>query len=106
MYKRQVIGCRGHDFRFSELRQRQKHSTLQSHRGIELTGKVLIHRQLRHLLPVSYTHLDVYKRQDFIAKVPTVFDETVELDGEVGEYLTLARRKGDVWYIASYPTRE
>ena len=38
---------------------------------------------------------------DFIAKVPTVFDETVALDGEVGEYLTLARRKGDVWYIAS-----
>ena len=36
-----------------------------------------------------------------IAKVPTVFDETVALDGEVGEYLTLARRKGDVWYIAS-----
>ena len=29
------------------------------------------------------------------------FDETVALDGEVGEYLTLARRKGDVWYIAS-----
>ena len=26
------------------------HSTLQSHRGIELTGKVQIHRQLRHLL--------------------------------------------------------
>lgn len=38
---------------------------------------------------------------DFIAKVPTVFDETVALDGEVGEYLTLARRKGDVWYVAS-----
>ena len=33
--------------------------------------------------------------------MPTVFDETVALDGEVGEYLTLARRKGDVWYIAS-----
>lgn len=30
---------------------------------------------------------------DFIAKVPTVFDETVALDGEVGEYLTLARRR-------------
>lgn len=38
---------------------------------------------------------------DFIAKVPTTFDETVALDGEVGEYLTLARRKGNVWYIAS-----
>ena len=33
--------------------------------------------------------------------MPTVFDETVALDGEVGEYLTLARRKGDVWYVAS-----
>lgn len=38
---------------------------------------------------------------DFIAKVPTTFDETVALAGEVGEYITLARRKGNVWYIAS-----
>ena len=33
--------------------------------------------------------------------MPTVFAETVALDGVVGEYLTLARRKGDVCYIAS-----
>ncbi len=38
---------------------------------------------------------------DFIALVPTVFDETVALDGEVGEYLTLARRKDDTWFIGS-----
>lgn len=38
---------------------------------------------------------------DFIAKVPTTFDETIALDGEIGEYITLARRKGDTWYIAS-----
>lgn len=38
---------------------------------------------------------------DFIAQVPTVFDETVALGGEVGEYITLARRKGNIWYIAS-----
>ncbi|GHT32269.1 retaining alpha-galactosidase [Bacteroidia bacterium] len=38
---------------------------------------------------------------DFIAKVPTVFDETVALDGEVGEYVILARRKGDVWYVGA-----
>lgn len=36
---------------------------------------------------------------DFIASVPTVWDETVALDGKVGEYLVIARRKGDVWYI-------
>lgn len=38
---------------------------------------------------------------DFIAQVPTTFDETVALCGEVGEYLALARRKGTTWYIAA-----
>ena len=38
---------------------------------------------------------------DFIAKVPTVFDETVALDGVLGEYIVMARRKGNVWYIAA-----
>ena len=36
---------------------------------------------------------------DFIASVPTVWDETVALDGKVGEYVVIARRKGDVWYV-------
>ena len=36
---------------------------------------------------------------DFIASVPTVWDETRGLDGKVGEYICLARRKGDIWYI-------
>jgi alpha-glucosidase len=37
----------------------------------------------------------------FIVKVPTTFDETVPLDGKVGEYVALARRKGDTWYIGA-----
>jgi len=38
---------------------------------------------------------------DFIAKVPTTFDETVSLDGEVGKYISIARRKGSTWYLGS-----
>ena len=38
---------------------------------------------------------------DFIAAVPTIFDETIALDGEVGEYVVIARRKGNVWYIGA-----
>ena len=38
---------------------------------------------------------------DFIAQVPTVFDETIAIDGEMGEYTVLARRKGDIWYVAA-----
>lgn len=36
---------------------------------------------------------------EFIAQIPTVWDETVAIDGKVGEYVIMARRKGDVWYI-------
>jgi alpha-glucosidase len=38
---------------------------------------------------------------DFITSVPTVFDETVPLDGKVGEFVAIARRKGDTWYLGA-----
>ena len=38
---------------------------------------------------------------DFISKVPVVFDKTVMLDGEVGEYIIMARKKGDIWYVGA-----
>ena len=37
----------------------------------------------------------------FIASIPTTFDETVVLGGEMGEWLALARRKGNTWYVAA-----
>ena len=36
---------------------------------------------------------------EFIAEIPTVWDETRALDGKVGEYVAMARRSGDTWYI-------
>ena len=36
----------------------------------------------------------------FIASVPTVWDETVALDGKIGEFVLMARRSGNRWYIA------
>ena len=37
----------------------------------------------------------------FIASVPTTWDKTVVLDGKVGEYLVIARKKGYKWYIGA-----
>lgn len=37
----------------------------------------------------------------FIASVPTVFDETVPLAGEIGKYVAVARRKGNTWYVGA-----
>lgn len=46
-----------------------------------------------------------YKRNqectDFISLVPTTFDETVALAGEMGEYVAIAKRKGNRWFVAA-----
>ena len=38
---------------------------------------------------------------EFIAGVPTVWDETIGLCGEVGKYIAIARRSGDEWYVGA-----
>ncbi len=35
----------------------------------------------------------------FISKIPTTWDETIALYGKVSDYIILARRSGDYWYI-------
>ncbi|MBR5034201.1 MAG: glycoside hydrolase family 97 protein [Bacteroidales bacterium] len=37
----------------------------------------------------------------FIASVPTVWDETIALDGRIGDYVVMARRSGGKWYLAA-----
>jgi alpha-glucosidase len=47
----------------------------------------------------------VYQREqectDYISSVPTTFDQTEALDGKVGEFVSLARRKGTTWYAGA-----
>ena len=43
-----------------------------------------------------------YRNEDctrFITQVPVTWDETVALDAKVGEYVIVAKRKGEKWYI-------
>jgi alpha-glucosidase len=37
----------------------------------------------------------------FLSAVPTVWDDTVALDAKVGDYIAVARRSGDDWYIGA-----
>jgi len=47
----------------------------------------------------------IYMREqestDFIAAIPTTFDATVALDGKVGDFVSIARRKGTTWYAGA-----
>lgn len=47
--------------------------------------------------PTNYYHEPV--AMDFLSKVPTVWDETVGIDGKVGDFIVMARRNGKQWYI-------
>jgi len=38
---------------------------------------------------------------DFITSVPTVWDNTVVVDGKIGEYIVIARQKADNWYVGA-----
>lgn len=37
----------------------------------------------------------------FIATVPTVWDQTIALDGKVSEYVAIARKHGNDWYVGA-----
>lgn len=55
-------------------------------------------------LTVACDHPDNYKNQpgiEFLKEVPTVWDDTKVLNGSVGEFITMARRKEDRWYLGA-----
>src|SRR5262245_32908451 len=55
-------------------------------------------------LPMLADYPAAYRNQpglDFLAQVPTTWDETRVLNGVVGKYLTIARRRGARWYVGS-----
>jgi len=53
---------------------------------------------------VACDHPDHYKGQagrEFLQEVVSVWDDTKVLNGKIGEYITMARRDGDRWFLAS-----
>ncbi|MGJ5641313.1 glycoside hydrolase family 97 protein [Formosa sp. S-31] len=38
---------------------------------------------------------------DFITQIPTTWDETKVLEASVGNYIAVARKQGDIWYIGA-----
>ena len=49
--------------------------------------------------PASYMAEPEYT--GYIAGIPTVWDNTFVLNGEIGKYITIARQKDNVWYVGS-----
>jgi len=59
---------------------------------------------LENHLPMVADYPAAYRGQtgiEFVASVPTTWDETRVLCAAVGDYITIARRSGQVWYVGS-----
>ena len=77
-----------------------QHPHITTH-GHELALTVLFESGLQHLAdrPESYL-AQPQEVQDFLSALPSTWDETRFIAGYPGEYVILARRKGDTWYVA------
>ena len=67
----------------------------------QLAEYVIFDSPLNMLCDSPSNYIREQECTDFIAAVPTVWDETVGVEGEVGKYIAMARRSGDVWYVGA-----
>ena len=73
------------------------HRTSHAH---ELALPVVFESAAQHMAdrPSAFRALPE-KVKDFIAGLPTTWDDTKYLGGEPGDFVILGRRKGDTWYV-------
>ena len=67
----------------------------------QLAEYIIFDAPLSMLCDSPSNYLQEPECTDWIAAVPTTWDETLALDGKIGEYVVLARRKGNVWYVGA-----
>ena len=65
----------------------------------QLAQYVVFESPLNMLCDTPSNYIQEKECLEFIASVPTVWDETRGLDGKIGEYITMARRSGEDWYV-------
>ncbi|MBV5281339.1 MAG: glycoside hydrolase family 97 protein [Paludibacter sp.] len=60
---------------------------------------VVFEAPLQMLADNPTAYMKEQESTNFISQIPTTFDETIALDGKVGEYVAIARKKGDTWFV-------
>jgi len=67
----------------------------------QLAEYIVFYAPLQMLSDNPTTYRKEQECTDFITSVPTTWDETVPLDSKVSEYVAVARRKGDTWFVGA-----
>src|SRR5699024_3303262 len=68
----------------------------------------VIYESPLQMLADSPTHYLKEKQEirDYLSEVPVTWDETQVLEASIGEYVVIARRKGNEWFIGAMSTEE
>lgn len=75
--------------------------TVQTTRGQALAMYVVYDSPLSMVSDSPITYAASPAGLDFISAVPTSWDETRVLSGEIGQSIVIARRKGDDWWVGA-----
>lgn len=67
----------------------------------ELAKYVVYESPLQMLCDSPSKYRQERESLDLIARIPSVWDDTLVLDGSIGEFIVTARRKGDLWYVGA-----
>jgi alpha-glucosidase len=67
----------------------------------QLAMYVIYESPLQMLADNPTNYLKEKECMDFLSEVPTVWDETRAIDAKVGEYVLMARKSSDNWYIGA-----
>lgn len=67
----------------------------------QLAEYVIFESPLNMLCDSPSNYMEEPECTEFIAQIPTVWNETVALDGKIAEYVAIARRSGDTWYVGA-----
>ncbi|MBN2375622.1 MAG: glycoside hydrolase family 97 protein [Sedimentisphaerales bacterium] len=73
----------------------------QGTRCLQLAMYVVYESPLQMLTDNPSNYLREPEIMDFLSKVPTVWDETRVIEAKISDYIVMARRKGDDWYVAA-----
>jgi alpha-glucosidase len=85
----------------SEFKPSNSNPVSQGTRCHQLALYTIFEAPLQMMADSPTAYMKEQESTDFIAKIPTTFDETVALDGEVGKYISIARKKGTAWYLGA-----
>nr|WP_315156524.1 glycoside hydrolase family 97 protein [uncultured Flavobacterium sp.] len=85
----------------SEFKPSHSNPVSQGTRCHQLALYTIFEAPLQMMADSPTAYMKEQESTDFIAKMPTTFDETVALDGEVGKFITIARRKANTWYLGA-----